>query len=182
MARSYWRKSADSFHFVYLFLAWYPGPRRPCPLNSFRSGVISWSTWISHIIPQTDLINSFLIRSPLVSGWKWPFLLLHENSASTVNIHLLKVIISPRSIVVINGSIWNRLEISSRWASWIEYLKIEGLCRTRRFNHEFSKLVLQLVFPITSYVPASPHLKTSCSTSFENLWLSFLVLKKPYSG
>ncbi len=26
------------------------------------------------------------------------------------------------------------------------YLKIEGFIRTRRFSHEFSKLVLQLVF------------------------------------
>ncbi len=33
--------------------------------------------------------------------------------------------------------------------------------------------------PIPSYVPASPHLKTSCSTSFENSWINLLVLKKP---
>ncbi len=33
--------------------------------------------------------------------------------------------------------------------------------------------------PITSYVPASPHLKTSCSNRFENSWLNLLVLKKP---
>ncbi len=32
---------------------------------------------------------------------------------------------------------------------------------------------------ITSYVPASPHLKTICSNRFENSWLKILVLTKP---
>ncbi len=36
-----------------------------------------------------------------------------------------------------------------------------------------------LPHPIPSYVPAWPHLKTSCSTSFENSWINLLVLKKP---
>ncbi len=37
-------------------------------------------------------------------------------------------------------------ELSSRWASLVEYLELEDFCRTRRFIHELSKLVLQLVF------------------------------------
>ncbi len=54
-----------------------------------------------------------------------------------------------------------------------KYLDIGGFFRTRRFIHEFSKLVLQL-----HHVPAPPHLETRCSTSFENSWINLHVLKK----
>ncbi len=41
----------------------------------------------------------------------------------------------------------------------------------------FSMLITSIHIP--SNIPALPHLKTSCSTSFENLWINALVLKKP---
>ncbi len=43
----------------------------------------------------------------------------------------------------------------------------------------FSMLITSIHIP--SNVPALPHLKTSCSTSFIISWLNFLILKKPFN-
>ncbi len=47
-------------------------------------------------------------------------------------------------------------------------------------SHLFSLYILLTDNPITSYVPESPHLKTSCCNSFE-AWRSLLFSKKSFS-
>ncbi len=85
--------------------------------------------------------------------------------------------------------------LTFKWAVWIPVINVTfiladyilflfkiNLFLIFHLNVTIPRLILSILItsnPIPSYVPASPHLNTRCSTSFENSRVNLLVLKKP---